>query len=103
VSFMPFTPVTTGKAKRWQARHTLNGLRIEETDEQPHLEWTGKGIASASDGLTIQSGRTRSGYADDLKTLLIGEWQESAGIKTKLLSIGYGVVTVSGAIPCSSD
>ena len=72
-------------------------FRIEETDGQPHLEWKGEGIASASDGLTIQGGKTRGGCADDLKNLLTGEWQESAGIKGKLLTIGYGLATVSRA------
>lgn len=72
-------------------------FRIEETDGQPDLEWTGEGLASASDGLTLQNGKTRGGCADDLKTLLTGEWQESAGIKGKLLSIGYGLATVSRA------
>jgi hypothetical protein len=29
--------------------------------------------------------------------MLTGDWQESAGIKGKLLSIGYGLATVSRA------
>jgi len=36
--------------------------------------------------------------ADGLKRhFLTGEWQESAGIKGKLLSIGYGLATISRA------
>jgi hypothetical protein len=72
-------------------------FRIEEVDGQPHLEWTGEGIASASEALTIQAGKTRGGCADSLKVLLTTEWQESAGIKGKLLAIGYGLATVSRA------
>jgi hypothetical protein len=34
---------------------------------------------------------------DSLKSLLTGEWQEIAGIKGKLLAIGYGLATVSRA------
>jgi AAA domain len=76
--------------------HSMD-FRIEEADGQPHVEWTGEGIASASDSLTIQGGKTRGGCTDDLKTLLTGDWQESAGIKGKLLSLGYGLATVSRA------
>ena len=72
-------------------------FRIEEVDGQPHVAWTGAGSAAASDGLTIQGGKTRGGCADDLKTLLTRDWQESAGLKGKLLSIGYGLATVSRA------
>jgi hypothetical protein len=57
----------------------------------------GEGIADPSDGLTIQGGKTRGGCTDDLKNLLTGEWQESAGIRGKLLAIGYGLATVSRA------
>ena len=71
--------------------------RFPGTDGQPRLAWTGEGLASASDGLTIQTGKTRGGCADDLKTLLTGDWQESAGLKGKLLAIGYGLATVSRA------
>jgi hypothetical protein len=72
-------------------------FRIEETDGQPHLEWKGEGIATASDGLTLVNEKKRGGCANDLKMLLTGEWRESAGIKGKLLSIGYGLATVSRA------
>lgn len=72
-------------------------FRIEEADRQPRVEWTGEGLASASDGLTIQGGKTRGGCTEDLKNLLTGEWQESAGIKGKLLGMGYGLATVSRA------
>jgi hypothetical protein len=68
-------------------------FRIEETDGQPHLEWKGEGMASASEALTIQGEKTRGGCADSLKALLSTEWQESAGIKRKLLAIGYGLAT----------
>ena len=72
-------------------------FRIEETDGQPRLGWKGEGTASASDGLTIQGGKIRGGCADDLKRLLTGEWRESAGIKSKLLAIGYGLATIGRA------
>jgi len=49
---------------------------------------TGEGTAAASEALTIQGGKVRGGCADDLKGLLTGEWQESAGIKGKLLAVG---------------
>ena len=39
--------------------------------------------------------KARGGCTDDLKTLLTGEWRESAGIKGKLLAIGYGLATIS--------
>ena len=76
--------------------HSMD-FRIEEVDGQPHVAWTGAGSAAASDGLTIQGEKTRGGCADDLKTLLTRDWQESAGLKGKLLSIGYGLATVSRA------
>jgi hypothetical protein len=41
--------------------------------------------------------KTRGRCADELRTLLTREWQESAGIKGKLLSIGYGLATISRA------
>jgi hypothetical protein len=34
---------------------------------------------------------------DSLKALLTGEWQESAGMKGKLLAMGFGLATVSRA------
>jgi hypothetical protein len=87
-------PVKQNVGKR--VTHSMD-FRIEEVDGQPHVAWTGAGSAAASDGLTIQGGKTRGGCADDLKGLLTGEWQESAGLKGKLLSIGYGLATVSRA------
>ena len=76
--------------------HSMD-FRIEETDGQPRLEWTGEGAASASEALTIQAGKSRGGCADSLKALLTGDWQENAGIKGKLLAMGYGLATVSRA------
>jgi hypothetical protein len=76
--------------------HSMD-FRIEEISGQPCLDWKGEGIASASDGLTLINQKKRGGCADDLKSLLTSEWQESAGIKGKLLSIGYGMATVSRA------
>jgi len=37
------------------------------------------------------------GCTDDLKNLLTADWQESAGLKGKLLSIGYGLATINRA------
>ena len=51
----------------------------------------------SSDALTFTNVKTRGGCAADLKTMLTGEWQESARVKGKLLSIGYGLATVSRA------
>lgn len=87
-------PVKQNVGKR--VTHSMD-FRIEETDGQPHLEWKGEGIATASEGLTLINEKKRGGCAEDLKTLLTAEWQESAGIKGKLLSIGYGMATVSRA------
>jgi hypothetical protein len=87
-------PVKQNIGKR--VTHSMD-FRIEETDGQPHVAWTGEGLASASDALTLQGEKTRGGCPEDLKRLLTGEWQESAGIKGKLLSIGYGLATVSRA------
>ena len=87
-------PVKQNVGKR--VTHSMD-FRIEETDGQPHLVWTGEGIASASDALTLQGEKTRGGCPEDLKRLLTGEWQESAGIKGKLLAMGYGLATVSRA------
>jgi hypothetical protein len=74
-------------------------VTVDGTDKDgkpTHSEWTGTGTASASDGLTIQGGKTRGGCTDDLKTLLTAEWQESAGVKDMLLSIGYGLPQSAG-------
>lgn len=87
-------PVKQNVGKR--VTHSMD-FRIEEVNGQPRLEWTGEGIASASEALTIQAGKTRGGCADSLKTLLTGDWQESAGIKGKLLATGYGLATISRA------
>jgi AAA domain len=87
-------PVKQNVGKR--VTHSMD-FRIEEVEGQPHVEWTGEGTASAGDGLTIQGGKTRGGCTDDLKNLLTGEWQESAGVKGKLLALGYGLATVSRA------
>ncbi len=86
-------PVKQNVGKR--VTHSMD-FRIEEVNGQPHLEWTGEGAASASEALTIQAG-SRGGCVDSLKALLTGEWQESAGIKGKLLATGYGLATVSRA------
>ena len=87
-------PVKQNVGKR--VTHSMD-FRIEEVNGQPHLNWTGEGVASASEAPTIQAGKTRGGCADSLKALLTAEWQESAGIKGKLLTIGYGLATVSRA------
>jgi hypothetical protein len=87
-------PVKQNVGKR--VTHSMD-FRIEEISGQPCLEWKGEGIASASDGLTLINEKKRGGCSDDLKTLLTAEWQESAGVKDKLLSIGYGLATVSRA------
>jgi len=47
--------------------------------------------------LTIQAGKSRGRCADSLKALLTADWQESAGIKVKLLSMSYGLATISRA------
>lgn len=71
-------------------------FQLVDVDGHPRIEWTGEGTASASDALTLTT-KTRGGCAEDLKGLLTGEWQESASVKGKLLSIGYGLATVSRA------
>jgi hypothetical protein len=50
-----------------------------------------------SEAFTIQAGKSRGGCADSLKALLAGEWQESAGIRGKLLAISCGLSTASRA------
>lgn len=70
---------------------------LEDTNGQPRIRWIGQGTASAGDALTLTTEKTRGGCTGDLKTLLTSEWQESAGIKGKLLSAGYGFATVSRA------
>jgi len=87
-------PVKQNVGKR--VTHSMD-FRIEETNGQPRLDWKGEGIASATDALTIQGEKTRGGCPEDLKRMLSGEWQESAGVKGKLLGIGYGLATVSRA------
>ena len=87
-------PVKQNVGKR--VTHSMD-FRIEEADGQPHLVWTGEGIATASDALTLQGEKTRGGCPEDLKRLLTPEWQESAGIKGKLLALGYGIATISRA------
>ncbi len=72
-------------------------FELVDVDGHPRIEWTGEGTASASDALTLTAGKTRGGCAEDMKGLLTGEWQESAGVKGKLLSIGYGLATISRA------
>ncbi len=72
-------------------------FQLVDVDGHPRIQWMGEGTASASDALTLTNGKTRGGCADDLKTLLTGEWQESAGVKGKLLSTGYGLATISRA------
>jgi hypothetical protein len=43
----------------------------------------------------MHSRKTRGGCAGDLKTLLTGDWQERAGVKRKLVTIGYALAAVS--------
>jgi AAA domain len=95
-------PVKQNVGKR--VTHSMD-FCIEEVDGQPHVEWIGAGTSSASDGLTIQGTKTRGGCADDLKTLLTRDWQESAGIKAKLIAIGYSLATISRAAAelCMTD
>jgi len=88
-------PVKQNVGKR--VTHSMD-FRIGEVDGQPRLEWTGEGIAAASEALTIQAGKSRGGCVDSLKALLTAEWQESAGVKGKLLAIGYSLATVSRAV-----
>jgi AAA domain/NrS-1 polymerase HBD domain len=70
---------------------------LADVDGHPRVEWIGEGSASAGDALTLTAPKTRGGCVDDLRTLLTREWQESAGVKGKLLSIGYGLATISRA------
>ena len=77
--------------------HSMD-FRIEDVDGQPRLEWIGEGIACAREAVTIQAGKSRGGCGDSLKALLTVEWQESAGIKGKLLAIGYRIATVGRAV-----
>lgn len=69
---------------------------LEDVDGHPRIHWIGEGAASAGDALTMTV-KTRGGCTDDLRGLLTGEWQESAGVKGKLLAIGYGLATISRA------
>jgi hypothetical protein len=75
--------------------HSMD-FRVNGVSPDERLEWTGQGTASANDALTIQN-KSRGGCADDLKALLTADWQESAGIKGQLLTMGYGLATVSRA------
>lgn len=87
-------PVKQNVGKR--VTHSMD-FHIEETYGQPHLAWTGEGIATASDALKIQGEKTRGGCPEELKKLLRAEWQESAGIKGKLIGFGYSMATISRA------
>lgn len=79
-------PVKQNVGKR--VTHSMD-FRIEETNEQPHLVWTGEGIASASEALTIQAGKVRGGCPEDLKRLLTSEWQESGTISIRVRDRRY--------------
>ena len=70
---------------------------LEDVEGHPRINWMGEGTASAGDAPTLTTEKVRGGCADDLKRLLTGEWQESAGIKSKLLAVGYGLATISRA------